>query len=190
MDYDRQRRACCQVQQHTRLVHQSPPRSYSMTRKRRSPVIESACADCLPSCVSPVRAVIGLGTISCNAASFPRHSSREQVLNTELFSPQHKSGLPGKSASINLFCVRCIIFKPNGRNFPEINQSAASRMIALILFHVDWRPRRTWRASPARLTRFPCCALLRSTARSISPCLTGSPAVAALKRLMISFESR
>src|SRR4029453_1063035 len=72
-----------------------------MTRKRRGPVLLNVCADSLPSCVVPVAALIGDGTISCNVAKFPRHSSRVQVLKSELLFPQHKSGSPRKSASIN-----------------------------------------------------------------------------------------
>ena len=54
----------------------------------------------LPSCVCPVRALIGDGTINCISANSPRQSSRGCVANRELLLPTHKSGLPGNSRSM------------------------------------------------------------------------------------------
>ena len=76
------------------------PPSCSSTRKRRGPVIETACADSFPSWVCPIRAVIGLGTMNCNAANFPSHSERDRVSNSELLCPRHNNGSPGNNASM------------------------------------------------------------------------------------------
>ena len=108
-----------------------------MTRNRRGPVIESACADCLPSCVSPLRAVIGLGTMSCSVANSPRQSSREASVKIRIRFAATQQRVTGKERINQRFGMRVVIVKADRRSFPEIHQPAAvtNDCFALFLIH-------------------------------------------------------
>ena len=98
------------------------PLSCSITRNRRGPVFSNECRETLPAWVSPVRDVIGEGTMNWLSKSRPCHCLRGRVSKFELVFPQQRNGLPGKSK----LTISSVCESPSAKLMSELSQRSTS----------------------------------------------------------------